>query len=374
MKLGISGWRIHGNTGVPRYIVNVIQGWTKDVIAGRFEEINLYTPRPIDQHQVRLPETIHETILKPDWRMLIWENLRLGPKCRDDVLWCPAYTSPLRTDSKVVVTIHDAVQGIYPHLYSFTARTFYSRWYGRSARSGTLVLTHNESTRKDIARAFGVSLNRIRIVPLAPAEIFKPMDDESRVAGACQRYLGTDQPFFLNVGKMSLRRNLPQLIDAFARFKKLTKLPHKLLLVGENYLRLPLQDMAAKLGVANDVIHPEWVPDEDLVLLYNAAEAFVVVPTYESVSLTTLEAQATGTPVLISDTPGLREMTGGFAFVIPKVEVQDIAEGLTRIATDAALRDQLSKQGLKHASGFSWERTSRETLAVLEEAGQMEAP
>lgn len=374
MKLGIDGWRIHGNTGVPRYIGNILQHWTKELAGGCFNNINLYTPRPIDRTQTPLPVTINERVLKPDLRMLLWENLCLAPKCKDDVLWCPAYTSPLRTQAKVVVTTHDATLLLYPQLYSVAARMFYGRLYGRSAHHATLILTHNQTTCHDLSRCFGVPLEKIRVVPLAPAKIFKPLRDNQRVGEARQRYLGADHPFFLNVGKMSTRRNVPMIIEAFAQFKKLTKLPHKLLLVGQNALNLPLIDMATKFGIQHDLIHPDWVPDEDLVLLYNAAEAFVLAATYEANSFTSLEAQATGTPVIIPDTPGLREMTGDFALIMPKVGVQEITDALTRIATDGRFRNQLSEDGLKHASRFSWDRTSSETLAVLEEAARMKGP
>ena len=54
------------------------------------------------------------------------------------------------------------------------------------------------------------------------------------------------------------------------------------------------------------------------------------------------------------------------------LEVHELCEAMTRIAEDVSLRRQLSEQGLAHSKNFSWERTATETLAVLEEAAQMD--
>jgi alpha-1,3-rhamnosyl/mannosyltransferase len=95
---------------------------------------------------------------------------------------------------------------------------------------------------------------------------------------------------------------------------------------------------------------------------------------YEAVSLTALEAQATGTPVICTNTPGLRETTGGAAILMTKAEVPEMVEAMSRLAGDPALRRELAEKGLAHAQRFSWQRCSAETLAVLEEAAHLSAP
>jgi len=105
-------------------------------------------------------------------------------------------------------------------------------------------------------------------------------------------------------------------------------------------------------------------------MLYNSAQAFVLPSTYEAVSLTVLEAQATGTPVITVDTPGLREATGGAAFLIAKADVGRIVAALQRVAGDVALRRELAERGVAHARQFSWQRCSAETLALLAEVAR----
>ena len=253
MKLGINGWRVHGRrTGVGRYIVNIVKHWANGSVGGRFEEINFYTPAPVDQLDVPLRQHVRQRVLPSNSRMLVWENVHLGPTSDDDVLFCPSHTRPVIARGKIVVTTHDAMQKLFPHLFPMSARLFYTPFYGWSARHATLVITDSEAGRQDIARCWGVPPSKIRVVYLAPAEVFRPLPGDPRVATAQAQYLGSSGPFFLFVGKLSGRRNIPRLLEAFSAFKKQTGLPHKLLMVGLNTHNLNLLSLINKLGLSED--------------------------------------------------------------------------------------------------------------------------
>jgi glycosyltransferase involved in cell wall biosynthesis len=126
---------------------------------------------------------------------------------------------------------------------------------------------------------------------------------------------------------------------------------------------------AADRGISDQMVHLDYVSDEDLVALYNGAEAFITAATYEANSFTTLEAQTCGAPVVIPDAPGMREMVGGVAEIMPAVGVAEVSAAMERLATDGALRRRLSEMGRKHASRFSWSNTAQGILGVAEEAG-----
>ena len=375
VKLGINGWRLRGKrTGVARYLYNVIKHWTPELVAGRFDEITLYTPEPIDRRELPLPPNIQERVLRPNWPMLIWENLRLAPAATDDILFCPSYSIPLMARSRTVVATHEATAALHPDMYPRSARYLYVPLYRWSARHATRVVTHTEAGRRDIARCYKVDAAKIRVTYPAPAEIFKAIPGHPQVREMHRRYLGSDAPFFLYVGSLTTRRNTPKLMQAFAEMKRGTGVPHKLLIVGLNTTGLDLPAMAKDLHITDDFRHVEYMPDADLNFIYNAAEAFVMPYTYESVSLPVLEAQTVGTPVIMTDTPGLDELTCGTALLIKEAEVPDIAEAMTRLATDQSLRQELSEKGMAHATRFSWKQTASETLGVLHEAAAEGAP
>ncbi len=368
MKLGINGWRIHGQrTGVGRYLLNVIKNWTPQMVGGRFDEINFYTPKPIDQNEIPLPENFRVRVLPSDKPMLVWENTLMARAADDDVIFCPSYTRSIYARGKTVVVTHDATQKMYPELFSKSVRLFYTPFYGWCARNATEVITTTEAARQDIARVWNVPLEKITVTRLAIADSFKPSLNDPKVHGMRERHTG-GAPFFFFVGKLSGRRNVPRLLESFARFKQETSFPHKMIIVGPDTATLNITEIGAELGIAEHLIRLKYATDEDLNMLYNAAEAFVMPSTYETLSFPVMEAQAVGTPVICVDTPGARENTGGAAFFIPKLEVAEMSKAMSEVAGNAALRHELSEKGLANAQTFSWQKCSAETLAVLAQA------
>ena len=370
LRLGINGWRIHGQrTGVGRYLLNVVRHWTREAVGDRFGEVTLYTARPIDRAETPLPENVREVVLRSDRPMLVWENVRLAPAATDDVLFCPSYSRPLRARGRTVVATADAVSVLHPELFPPAVRWFYNPLYGWSARHATRVVAATEASRQDIARGWAVPLEKIRAVPLAPADVFRAPADPSRTARARARHIGGEDPFYLFVGKLSGRRSLPPLLEAFAGMKRAGS-PHKLLLVGLNPRQIDVARLTAELALGDHVRHAGYVTDEELLALYHGAEAFVMPSVYETVSLPVMEAQAAGTPVICIDTPGMRELTGGAAVLVKHLEKQPLFEAMATLAADPDRRRRLSAEGRANAARYSWQRCAAETLEVLHEAAR----
>jgi len=119
-----------------------------------------------------------------------------------------------------------------------------------------------------------------------------------------------------------------------------------------------------------DVIFTGYVPEEDLCLLYNAAQVFVYPSLYEGFGLSPLEAMACGTPTATSNTASLPEVVGDAALTFDPYQVDDMAAVLRTVIADAKLREQLARKGLDQARRFSWERTALRILAAFEEVRQ----
>ncbi len=371
MRLGINGWRLCApHTGVARYLLNVIRHWGAGA-SGRFTAITLYTPRPIDRTLMPLPGNIEERILRSDWPMLLWETVRLAAASRDDVVFCPSFSRPLLLRGRAVVATHDAVYHVHPELFPASVRVFYRRLYDWSDRHAALVITDGEAVKRDIVQYCGVPAAKVRVTYLAPADCFAPLAHRGQAEAARLKYVGADVPFFLFVGKMSGRRSLPPLLEAFAQFRQRTGLPHRLLLVGLNPHHLDLGGLTSRLGIHEAVRYTGYVDDEVLNRLYNAAQGFVMPSVYETTSLPVMEAQATGAPVICIDSAGMREITGGAALLIARLDPALLGDAMARLADDPVLRDRLRADGLASASRFSWARCAAETMAVLEEAALM---
>ncbi|MGI8594614.1 MAG: glycosyltransferase family 4 protein [Solirubrobacteraceae bacterium] len=375
MRLAVNGWRTQGKrTGIARYLLNVVRHWTPPVVSERFSQIGFYVAHDADRSELGLPAGVDLHALASPRPMLVWENTRFARAADEEVAFHPSFSIPLVRRGRTVVTTHDMVMELHPTLFSPDQRRFYNRLYRWSARHATLVITDSQASRDDMVRLWGIPESRIRVVYLAPDEIFGPLEGDQRVAEARQRFIGGDEPFFLFVGKLSGRRNVPLLVDAFAELKRRrADVPHKLLLIGMDVHGLDVRSRARDLGLGDAMVHHEYISDDDLVALYNAAEAYVTPSAYETTSLPALESQVSRTPVITIDTPGMREITGGAAVLIPRLEVRELAEAMERTATDGDLRARLADEGARSVARFTWQRSSTDTLDVLEEAARLPA-
>ncbi len=371
MTLGISGWRLHGQrTGVGRYVLSIVECLSPSLVAERFSQITVYTPQPLSASDIRLPPGVSNGVIRSRLPMLPWDNLRLGPRAGDDVVLYPSFSRPLITRNATVVTTHDATVRVVPEMFSRRDRIIYGPLYGCSARAATLVLTTSEAAKNDIVRVWDVDPGKIRVTRLAAAKTFHPLVEYDNREAFRHDVLQFQSPYFLFVGKISGRRNVPELLRAFAEFK-LGGYPHKLLIVGPTYAMEAVKALAPICGVHSDLMTLSYVTDDLLNRLYNGAEAFVMPSAYENGSLPLFEAQATGTPVVAVQTAGTQEITGGAALWIPRLEFNALADALTRIATDESLRMDLSRRGFENSRRYSWERCASETLDVCREAAEM---
>ncbi|HJS73406.1 MAG TPA: glycosyltransferase, partial [Vicinamibacteria bacterium] len=101
---------------------------------------------------------------------------------------------------------------------------------------------------------------------------------------------------------------------------------------------------------------------------YSNAELFVYPSLYEGFGFPVIEAMACGAPVLTSNTSSLAEIAGGAALLVDPYDTAALADAMDRALGDGTERERLRVAGLARARSFSWERTTRETIQVYEEA------
>lgn len=316
--------------------------------------------------------------LPPNYRLRslrlprLWTHLRLSAEMllrSPDVLFVPAHVLPLWSPRHAVVTIHDLGYLYYPEAHP-PARRLYLRlatiW---NARRATHILADSEATRRDIVRYCRVPASKITVVYLGVGERFRPVADPHRLRTVMECY-GISTPYLLFVGTVQPRKNLQRLIEAWARF--LRRHPaHELALVlagKRGWLTDAIERRAGELGIAGRVHFTGYVADDDLPALIGGALGYLLPSLYEGFGLPLLEAQACGTPVLTSPVSSLPEVAGDAAIYVEPLDVDAIADGIARLVFEPELRERLRLRGLQRVVEWSWERTARETLAILEKA------
>jgi glycosyltransferase involved in cell wall biosynthesis len=263
-----------------------------------------------------------------------------------------------------VVTIHDAASAVHPEMFGPGQRWLYNPLYGWSARHATRVITNTEASKADIVRCWRAHPHRIVGIPLAPADYFTPETRDEARAETRRRFSPEGDPYFLFVGTMSGRRNVPLLIEAFALVHQ-TLPRHRLVLVTRNPHNVDLAASLRRLGLEAFVASPGYVAHAALAPLYAAAEALVIPAIYETTSLPAIEAQAAGAPVVCIDSDGMREVTGGVSSRFVRLEPDLVADAMLRVARDRTWHRQLSEAGVRNAGQVTWAKAATATLGVL---------
>lgn len=318
-------------------------------------------------HEVyrRLPEVIlpRRTFspLRPPWGLDRAKN-RLS-SVRVDLLH--DLTSSLamvwRAPYRKVLTIHDTTSLIFPKLCP-RGRVAWKLLGRTLVRRVDHILAVSECTKRDVVRHFGVSPSKITVTHEAAGSQFRELPPE-RIADFRARH-SLAGPFFLYLGVLQPRKNIPVLIRAFARARA-QGLQHRLVIAGpKGWDYDDIFTLTRQLALDEAVKFTGPLSAEDVPLAYNAAEAFVFPSLYEGFGFPPLEAMSCGTPVITSHTSSLPEVVGDAGLMVAPEDVAGLAEQMLRVAHDADLRARMRRDGFRQAARFSWERCAAETLAV----------
>jgi glycosyltransferase involved in cell wall biosynthesis len=348
-------------TGVGRYLEKLLEHWAD--ADHPFERIVVHAPAKTLLSAQALSGRNQERIIPRRFSPLYWEQVQLVSALRGaDIVFAP-YTLPLLAASRGVVSnlgIYEGRPGDFP----WTARLRTTPLFRASARRALAVLANSESTRQDVARHFAVPRERIEVALMGADERLRPAArPEQPLSELLRREYGLpDRPFFLFVGKLSKRRNIPLLVESYVEALERSNLPHDLVIVGPDAWGLDPLGQAERLGRRDRVHWIEHVPMERLASLYQAARAFVLPTEHEGFSLTIVEAMACGTPAIVFDHPGLEPAVRDAALVTDR---DNLSAALSSIGVDDGAVERLRRLGVECASRYRWADTADKTMAVI---------
>lgn len=217
------------------------------------------------------------------------------------------------------------------------------------------LLCISQTTRDDLIRLHPHLDVPIAVTPLGASDHFREPKGR-RVRGLPDRYL-------LHVGNRFAHKNVDLLLRAFA---ELAERDRTLGLVLCGLGGPDERDRLAELGIAERV-RVIRVSDAQLPALYRDAEAFVFPSLYEGFGLPVVEAMAAGTPVVMADTPTLREVGGDAALTFEPIDVSGLAAQIERVLADETVRELLRAAGRRQSAGYSWQATAAATARAYRE-------
>jgi glycosyltransferase involved in cell wall biosynthesis len=357
MRVAIDARELVGKpTGVGRYLAGLLREWASGR-SSHGHEMLVYAHRPIES----VPG-LPQTLVLPGSGGTLWEQRDLAraiERDKVDVLFSPAYSTPLFTRTPRVVALHDISFAARPEWFSWREGLRRRVLAKRAAAAARTVVTISEFSKAEIATRFGVASSKIHVIPPGIDAPIATRSDEGRPSDAN----------VLFVGSIFNRRHVPELIDAFSQLA--SRHPEvRLHLVGDNRSH-PYLDVAALIAASPGHARIEWhryASDTQLQELYRGARAFAFLSEYEGLGLTPLEALSAGVPSLLLDTPVARESCGRAALYVDVPAANRIATDLERLLYDDGLRRDLLAQADAALARYDWKVAARETMKVLEDA------
>jgi glycosyltransferase involved in cell wall biosynthesis len=306
---------------------------------------------------------------------LLWEQLT-GPsaarKAGVDLFHVPYFAPPLLPRTPTVVTIHDVIPMRLPAYQPNSKVKAYMRLVAQASHNATAIITISQHARQDIINALKLPPERIHVIYEAAGDEYQPVINQEKLEATRARY-GVGKRYIFYLGGMDQRKNVTQLVRAFAHLHRQIGDPDLQLLIAGNPDKQqgPLfpdpRPVAADLGMTGQIIY-RFIEEEDKPAMYSGASLFVFPSLYEGFGLTPLEAMSCGAPVVCSNRTSLPEVVGEAAIMIDPDNLQELVAAMRRVLTDHELQNDLRARSLQRATLFNWHKTAAETIAVYEEA------
>ncbi len=291
---------------------------------------------------------------------------RLANAAGCDLFHSPHYTFPFGLSGRGIVTIHDLIHLRVPGAVSAPKKAYARFLVGHACKAADQVIVDSEYTKRDLLEDFPIPPERVHVIHLGVSPAFRPPDREDDGKGTFARF-GIRRPYLLYSGALKPHKNVPVLLEAFARVSRLHDLD--LVLSGEPLRdKIELEELARTLGIADRLISAVRTSEEDIVALNQHASVAVLPSLYEGLGLSVLEAMASGVPVVAANATSIPEVVGDAGVLFEPREVDDLAGALDRVLTDSDLRVDLRTRGLERAGRFTWQRCAQKTFDVYRAA------
>ncbi len=271
------------------------------------------------------------------------------------------------------VTLYDLIPYIHPKPYLENPSV--AKWYREKIehlRRAQLWFAISDSSRYEGVAHLGLPEEWVINISSDADAHFKPLDISPDAAQSIRQKYGLNRPFVMYTGSIDHRKNIEGLICAYAKLPQQLRLTHQLAIVcsAQPEQKAMLERLAMQRGMdEGELILTGYVPDDDLLALYNLCALFVFPSWHEGFGLPALEAMRCGAPVIGANTSSMPEVIGWDEALFDPRSEEAITAAILRGLTDKDFRDKLIHHGKTHAGHFSWNESARRAIAAMERFG-----
>lgn len=275
-------------------------------------------------------------------------------------------TLPIFNKFSTVVTVHDLIPIMHPKEFPVGFKGGIKWKINRMLlRKVDGIITDSIASKNVVIEKIGFDKEKIYPVYLAVEERFKKLQLTNNEKKTMQSKYNLPDKFFLYVGDVTWNKNLPRLISAIKEVDVPLVMVGKALTEDFDNINPWNRDrviIEKETSGSNLFIKTGYVPDEDLVKIYNMAISLVMPSLDEGFGLPILEAMKSGCPVLTSNEGSLPEVGGDAVEYIYAKKMENIKGGL-EVMLNKAARDELIEKRINQASKFSIEKFIKDTIA-----------
>ncbi len=366
MKIGFD-FRMGGsiNAGIGRYAFELLTAMIRQEQDNQyFVFYNKKSSNPGDISEIK---KLGVTLVQANIRHYSFSEQLQFPRILNrydlDLMHFPNFNAPLFYKKPFVITIHDMVHHKISGHKKSRIWKFYAYQYliQKISEKAKAILTVTEAAKSEIIKYLNVPAQKIFVTYEAPAtQNISPTSVEQ----IKQKFL-LSRPYFLFVGTMERKKNLPMLAKAFDLFLTKYKFDMDLVIAGKVDIHYPeVKDQVLDITHSDRLVLTGFVEEKDQVALYQGAYAFVTASLHEGFGLPGLEAMRYGLPVLASNTAVFNEVYDNGAIYFDPLDPEDIAKHMQLVAQDTQFHAQMQEKSVARVQHFSWTETAKQTLLV----------
>ena len=366
MRIGLDASRIGGQRGMDRYMREIVMAFSQ---LNHDDEYVLFGPPEISALVGTFDARFRFENSRHRFRMTHsrFGKYVFGPRFRDiDVFHFPTNDVWYSKFGKTVVTLHDVIPARYSGwcFEEEREKAAYFSHLGQISRNADFIVTDSEHQKREIVELMGVSADRVIPVHLACTSSLGPRSLNGRETPS--HYQGA-KPFLLFVGSFEKRKNLDNVLSAFAQCAaassdlNLVVVAAETRYAGVNDSRQKAQDLGLK---SDKVTFRSGIDDSELAWLYRNTIALIYPSFDEGFGLPALEAMSFGTPVVASDIPVFREILGDAALLVDPYDVNALRTAMLALCTDETLRSRCQTRGHALVKTYSWAATANQLREV----------
>ena len=300
--------------------------------------------------------------------LLPYQAKQLG--CR--VLFCSDFMVPyFSLGIKTIPVFHDAFFWEYPEHYNKYWLLFFRNLGLAAAKKSAYVVAPSQYASNQLAKYTGINSNKIQVIGEAPKTI-ATLISQNETTAIVKQILNLD--YILHVGTLEKRKNLVALIQTFKIFRENGFPNLKLVLVGKASNKITLDDSRAikdaimQQQLTNEVILTDYLCDAEVQQLYQKAKLYVFPSINEGFGIPVLEAFKYQVPVVIANNTCLPEVAGQGAKSFNPFSVKDMANAISTLLKDEALRQTYIEKGNAQLQNFSWDKTAGALMQLFKKA------